>query len=90
LNSTRLQPLSRLLWAFTLSMLFLIAVGILRSDRLQGLVERPVTFIASLVAVGLSHGLASALLTATHCSRFLRGYHLACVDGVELVAIQLR
>jgi hypothetical protein len=46
-------------------MAFLIAMGFLGSDRLGSVLERPVIFIAGLLPVGRSHGLASAIETAT-------------------------
>jgi hypothetical protein len=50
-------------------MAFLIAMGFLGSDRLGSVLERPVIFIVILIAgllpVGLSHGLVSAIVTAT-------------------------
>ena len=55
----------RLMWACMLSMGFLIIVGLLASDRIDSLVQRPVIFISSLVPVDMGQSLASAILMAT-------------------------
>ena len=57
--------MTRLIWACMLSMGFLIVVGILGSNRVDSIVERPVSFIAGLVPMGQSHGFASAILLTT-------------------------
>jgi len=55
----------RLMWACMLSMGILIVVGLLGSDRIDSLVQRPVIFIARLAPVDMVHGLPSAILMAT-------------------------
>lgn len=55
----------RLMWACMLSMGFLIIVGLLGSDRIDSLVQRPVIFVATLVPVDMGQSLASAILMAT-------------------------
>jgi len=55
----------RLMWACMLSMGILIVVGLLGSDRIDSLVQRPVIFIARLAPVDMGHGLPSAILMAT-------------------------